>query len=151
MTGDPTIQGRFWPKVDRRGPDECWLWIGAKSKRGYGNIAFNGRVQGAHRVSFLLSGGTIPDGQFVCHRCDNRACVNPAHLFAGTHTDNMQDCIAKGRRAAQDGERNNKAKLTDEQRNHAAEMSRAGVSFSEIGRRLGVHRQTIVRAVAARH
>lgn len=75
----------------------CWLWIGAVLPSGYGKMGIYGRTIGAHRISFELFRGEIPNGLHICHRCDNPCCVNPDHLFAGTRQDNMQDCIAKGR------------------------------------------------------
>jgi hypothetical protein len=114
----PFIQ-RFWAKIDKRGPDECWPWLAGKN-RGYGCLRLprRGPQVAAHRVSWELHNGPIPGGEgyhgvCVLHRCDNPACVNPKHLFLGTAKNNSDDMIAKGRKAKPRGEINGQAKLTE--------------------------------------
>lgn len=95
------LEVRFWKFVEKAGPDDCWLWTGAKAPGGYGKIgAGTGRsVVRAHRVSWEIANGrTIPDGMLVMHRCDNPPCVNPAHLSLGDHSANAVDMVAKGRK-----------------------------------------------------
>lgn len=75
----------------------CWEWQGAISGNGYGSMRFQGKPSVAHRVSFFVFTGVDPSGSLCCHTCDNRKCVNPAHIFLGSHRDNMQDALAKGR------------------------------------------------------
>jgi len=84
----------FWKQVDKSGGDDaCWIWNGYKLTSGYGQYYH----VGAHRVAWIETHGDIPDNLLVCHHCDNPSCVNPKHLFLGTHRDNTQDMIAKGR------------------------------------------------------
>lgn len=85
------LPDRFWPKVDKRRPDQCWLWTGHTNGAGYGQIFRGNRKELAHRIAWELENGSIPKRRIILHRCDNSACVNPAHLLLGTQRDNMQD------------------------------------------------------------
>jgi len=78
-------------------PGNCIVWEGYKNKKGYGQVWFNNRQQKAHRVAWIKAYGDIPNNLYVCHHCDNPSCVNVDHLFLGTQTDNMRDCVQKGR------------------------------------------------------
>lgn len=107
LYGDPHHQGRafygsdverFWHFTDIRGPAECWPFRRRNDRQGYGYTTWgDNRYIGAHRVSYLIHYGEIPAGHDVCHRCDRPWCVNPAHLFTGTESDNMHDMAIKGR------------------------------------------------------
>ncbi len=88
---------RFWAKVDRRSDDECWEWTAHIDNHGYGTFAAANKMALSHRVAFLIGHGVDPKGFCVCHKCDNRRCCNPAHLWLGTQRDNVIDGIQKGR------------------------------------------------------
>ena len=99
-------RARFWSKVDLSGDGDCWLWAASVGTNGYGQFSWasrygRSRPTMAHRVAFELSNGVELDDSLVlvCHACDVPLCVNPRHLFLGTHTDNMRDASAKGRLA----------------------------------------------------
>ena len=81
----------------------CWLWPNYRNAKGYGTICFDGNKYSVHRLSFQHFKGIIPAGMHVMHECDNPACFNPTHLFLGTHQDNMQDMVRKGRHGRKKG------------------------------------------------
>lgn len=107
----PQQQQKFWSMVSKT--ESCWLWKGSMAGSGYGAFTLNTRYLSAHRISWVLANGAIPNGLLVCHHCDNPPCVNPAHLFIGTRFDNTRDMLSKGRGRALKGEAHPKAKLVE--------------------------------------
>ena len=146
------ISDRFWPKVAVRGPDECWPWNAYLGRRGYGSIkAVNRRTLYAHRVSWELAHGPVPVGMCVCHKCDNPACVNPGHLFLGTHADNMADKAKKGRAPAIAGERHWWSKLTEDDIGFIRCWSSAGWSHGSLAKAIGVSRSAVTLIVTRKN
>lgn len=141
--------GRFLRKLEKRSSG-CWEWLGALNSDGYGSCSVrypNNKItsQSAHRVSWKLFVGDIPAGKFVCHKCDNPKCVNPDHLFLGTHKDNMTDRNTKGRAAGkpQIGSRNGRAKLNGEDVLAIRKKRKDGQSLSSLASEYNVSFQNI--------
>lgn len=150
-----SLKSRFWSKVDKRGPDDCWQWTGALNEHGYGVLRPEGQRHGpcvkAHRVSAELAGMDITDA-VVCHRCDNPPCVNPVHLFVGSQADNVRDMHVKGRGNL--GSRNGQARLTEQQVREIRARAAAGEQQKVLAREFGVAPITvsnIVRLKSWRH
>ncbi|HET9285413.1 MAG TPA: HNH endonuclease [Candidatus Angelobacter sp.] len=140
-----TKRERFVSKVCRDKKSGCWIWNGLIRLDGYGATRFEGREQGAHRAAWKLFRGKIPQGMMVCHKCDVRACVNPAHLFLGTAAENARDMSVKGRNRR--GEKHGSAKLTRVQvRQIKAMLAEDRMYMSEIAREFGVS-ETTIRAI----
>lgn len=135
---------RFWSKVDRRGPDECWTWNAHRDTGGYGIVSLNSRLERAHRVSCALVGNTIPYDRIACHRCNNPACVNPNHVYAGTQSENFQDYMDAGgkNKFRARGIEHPRARLTPDLVRQIRRSSWA--QATAIARRIGVTNQCIL-------
>jgi len=126
----------IWNRIDRRGPNDCWLWSGDTNNTGYGSFRLYGKKRTVHRLVYHLTFGVIEIdaptnkrlAQFVLHRCDNRLCCNPAHLFLGNYADNMKDAKKKGRTRAPQGDQHPKAALTNSQAAEARRLLSLGLS-----------------------
>lgn len=133
-----TLVEFFWERVTPGATDECWEWQGAVHDTGYGRIMLKKKGFYAHRVSYELHHGLLEEGLCACHTCDNRLCVNPNHLFAGTRDDNNADMRRKERHVF--GEKSPQAKLTEADVIQIRSLAKSGLSQREIGERYGVHR-----------
>lgn len=157
----PTLHERFWSKVNKDG--ECWVWLGARMgspNNRRGAIYAHSKLCAAHRISWELVNGEIPDGMVICHTCDNTLCVRPDHLFIGTQKDNIHDMIRKGRRAracalrGAKGEAHRWAKLDNVAVMDVVNSALSGESKKSIARRYSVDPNAIrliLRGATWRH
>lgn len=135
---------RFWKHV-RKG-DGCWEWTASLAGNGYGQMNLGGgpqygggKIGRTHRISWELHHGPIPPGMEVCHRCDNRLCVRPDHLFLGSHAENMADMSVKGYHTNR--------KLTTEQAREIRSLHASGIGHRELARRFGVDKYAIGKII----
>jgi len=137
-----TVEERFRGKVNILGPivrpgmTPCWVWTASTRGNGYGQFWDGKKCGPAHRASWEIFFGPIPDGQDVLHKCDTRLCVNPEHLFLGTHLDNMQDMVSKGRWAH--GETCGRSKRSAATIRAIRDLHAAGISQADLARNYGV-------------
>lgn len=139
-------QKRFFKKFTKKHQHECWEWFKGKTTAGYGMFHKDKFTASyAHRISYELHVGPIPKGMCVCHACDNPACVNPSHLFLGTHLDNMRDMNKKGRHAKDGakGEKNAASKLENNDIPKIKNLLNNGCSLNSIARKFLVSKKTI--------
>lgn len=145
------LHNRFWSKTQKNG--DCIEWSAHRSSKGYGEFYFNGHTRRAHRISWIITNGEIPEGMLVCHRCDNPPCVNPEHLFLGSPKVNMVDRVHKGHYPKNSprigGERNRLHKLTDASVLEAKAL-RPTMTLRELASRYGVHIAVIHRAITGK-
>ncbi len=132
---------QFWKQVNKG--DDCWLWTGAKTYNGYGGFYANiwgKKFYRAHRFSWYLNNGPIPGEMYVLHECDNRCCVNPAHLRIGLARENSQDMVDKGR--SKTGEKHWNSKLTD---SDIYRIRFGGEPIMQLSREIGIHNAALYR------
>jgi hypothetical protein len=137
------VSARFWAKVDKSG--ECWIWTACHFLRDgrptYGMFSFGGRLRPASRVAWELVHGQIPQGLMVRHSCDNRGCVRPEHLSLGTHQDNMNDMVSRGRAAR--GQENVNGRFTADQVRGIRRRVANGERTTDLAREYGVSQGAI--------
>lgn len=143
---DGTPEERFFRKVNKHTLSGCWEWTGSKNDYGYGQMKFDTvKVIYAHRFSYEIHKGPIPEGAVLMHSCDRPSCVNPDHLTPGTQKDNSMDAVRKGRLVGSD------RRLTPVEVERIVAMSRAGESKIGIARTLGVQVKTVRKIVGTLH
>lgn len=131
-----TIEERFWFRVDRRGPNECWPWLAGHTDRGHGLwTEKRGTVEVASRAALRFSGVRVVKRDFVCHTCDNPPCCNPKHLYVGNRRTNADDVIARGLCR---GEKNGNAKLSIVDVRHIRELAAQGYSHRSLAKQFGL-------------
>lgn len=139
---------RYFEKVDRRGPGECWTWTGSKDQFGRGYFLYEGKVRRAPRVAWALHYGVpFPDDRDACHTCDNPTCVNPFHIWPGTESENLRDAENKGRVRHVMGEEHVNAKLNPEKVREIRARHAAGEPKAALAREFGIEASTVYGVV----
>lgn len=154
---NPTFVKHFWEYVTpTENPNSCWLWAGYRNRSGYGQVSAHCKHMLAHRVSWEIHHGPVPDGLFVLHHCDVPSCVNPDHLWLGTHTDNMRDMSKKQRHGSTThpecrlrGSDHPVSKLTNKDVRQIRALASTPITISELSRRYGVTR-AVIRGIIRR-
>lgn len=140
---------RFWDKVEKRGPDECWEWQAGTNQSGYGIFRIAEKKFRAHRIVYESANKVrLKPNEYVCHSCDNPGCVNPSHLFLADHDANMQDMVAKGR--SPHGESNGRAQLTAGDVIDIRRKFNSGTPIQEIAEQYPVHQRAVRRAATGK-
>lgn len=142
---------RFLSKVDPEPNSGCWLWNAAQTVFGYGQFWMADRDDRmAHRYSYEYHKGKIPDGLCVLHKCDIPSCVNPDHLFLGTHRENALDKVNKGRAKGNSGTGNHLSKLDETKADQARVAVKSGALIKDVARQYGVHASTISKVLSGK-
>lgn len=139
-----SAEERFWKKAKGSAdPNVCWLWHGATNDAGYGQLSVDGKLEYAHRFSFRTYKRSLRSGEIVLHSCDTPACINPNHLFAGTHQENTDDKINKGRDRKARGKDHPSVRLTEDKVREIDQLLRQGTTQRGIAAQYGVAHTTI--------
>lgn len=146
---DPFVIARFLSCSSLSDDDRCWQWHGLENTNGYGRFSYKDSHVLAHRLAFRIFVGAIPDGMVVCHKCDNRKCVNPHHLWLGTQSENLRDAVRKGRMHRPDttGENNGNTPLTWEKVRAIRAMADSGSKRFMLAKVFNVSPSTIANII----
>jgi hypothetical protein len=145
FTQEPKPDESFWSKVNKG--ETCWTWTRGKDKKGYGRAWFDSKNRLAHHVAFFLDSKRWPESEVIMHSCDNPACVRPAHLKEGTHRENYEDSVRKGRRNRARGERTSTSRLTLDIVRECRFRHREGETGVDLAREFGVSKSAMCRAI----
>lgn len=154
LYGDPKKQMRYrvasakqrlLARISKNDSTGCWEFTGCLDSKGYGLLTINNISHKAHRISYQEFVGEIPNCLFVLHKCDNRKCVNPEHLFVGTHIENMQDMVNKGRSQRRSGSKHHNAKLTESDIPEIRKRLANGDVPAKIAEKYSVHSTVITK------
>jgi len=141
----------FWSMVAISDPDSCWEWQGCRSKKGYGNLHYTELGEDkSHRVAYRLTNGNIPVGMCILHKCDNRACCNPNHLYVGDNDQNVKDRMARGRAFSQIGVNNPNVKLTEWDVAMIKRLRASGMSALEVSDQYSITRTSVYNICGGR-
>lgn len=136
------VRKRFYSKVFKT--RKCWEWKACLGKNGYGRFGYDRETLNAHRVSWIIEKGKIPKGKWVLHRCDNKPCVRPTHLYLGGSKQNVEDAVSRKRLKSSKGEANGRSRLTWKiVEQIRAERNETGAPYSQLARRFGVSKSCI--------
>ena len=149
MTSGTSREERYWSKVEKRGPEDCWPWLAAHNLHGYATFRGGDGEQLAHRYGWRIAFGPIPSGLVICHTCDNPECQNPTHWFLGSPRDNNDDKMRKGRHVPgrSSGPMNGNAVLSEAAVGDIVRLYQEGHTQTDIGVRFGVNARTIGKIV----
>lgn len=139
------LEKRFWSKVQITDLFSCWTWVACRNKDGYGIMQINNKSTLAHRTAWELCNGPIPARTCVLHKCDNRSCINPSHLFLGSQQDNITDMMNKGRHVASKGEHSGVSKLTEKDVLAIRSLKQQRITNESIAAKFGISQSTVYK------
>lgn len=140
----------FWSGVDIGAKDQCWNWKRSTNTWGYGRAKIQHHMFGSHRIAYYLGNHSDPGRLLVCHKCDNKQCCNPSHLFVGTQSENLYDASRKGKLIYNRGENHGRAKLTVSIIEQIKSLYLQGLSQHKIAHDLSINQSTVSRIISGK-